>query len=163
MGLKVTIREKDRGLAAMRRAAKEMKGSYVKVGVLGGSKNARAAGDPVSNVDLAIIHEFGSPAAGIPERSFVRSTFESKRAEYLALLRRFAAQVYEGKSLTWRRAFGLVGAKAAADIKNRVTQGAGIPPPNAPATVASKGSDRPLVDTNQLVNSVTWAFVKGGK
>ena len=40
--------------------------------------------------------------------------------------------------LTLSAAIDLVGMKAAADVKKRVTAGAEIPPPNAPSTVAQK-------------------------
>lgn len=136
---------------------------YVKVGVLGGAKDARQGGE-IGNVELAMIHEFGSPKAGIPERSFIRSTFEMGKAGYVADFRRLLVAVVEGK-MTVPRALGLMGLKISSDIKKRVTSGTGIPPPNAPSTIAAKGSSRPLIDTGRLVNSVSHEVVmtdKGG-
>ena len=115
----------------------------------------------------ALIHEFGAPAANIPERSFIRSTFDAHREEYMALLRTLLQAVYVNK-LTVERALGLLGARISSDIKKRVTTGAGIPPPNAPSTLArklaltrrgSKGIPRTLIDTGRLIASVSWAVV----
>jgi hypothetical protein len=147
--------DKDHGWKAFIRRLREIRKLQVKVGLLGTGKNTRQKGE-ATNVEIGLVHEFGSPKQGIPERSFIRSTFDARRAEYAAMARRLLPAVISGRSDA-RRALGLIGAKASADIKNTVTQGPHIPPPLKPATVARKGSDRPLVDTNQMVNAVAWA------
>lgn len=50
--------------------------SHVKVGILAG-KGADTPGDDTSLTlaQIAAIHEYGAPAANIPERSFLRRTF----------------------------------------------------------------------------------------
>lgn len=144
---------------------KKLKKGYAKAGVLASEKE-RDSGE-VSNVDLAIIHEFGSPIAGIPERSFVRSAFTRNRQEYSATLKKLAAALIEGKGVqTAEKILGLVGAKMAADMKAAITKG--IAPPNAPAVYARKlakgsanGTPKPLVDTGQLLNSITWVVILG--
>lgn len=153
---RVTLKHSDKGWAALRRAVKDLAGTHVKVGVLGDGR-PRVEGT-ITNVDLAVIHEYGIPGL-IPERSFIRSTFQTGKATYTSLLKQLAERIYEGKGFTWKRAFGLVGAKMAADMK--ATIAAGIPPPNAPATIAAKGSSKPLVDSGQLVTSISWAIEKG--
>jgi hypothetical protein len=167
------VRSFDRGWDSLKKAMLLEKhgASYVKVGVLGGAKNERTPANTVrqsdntvhtgrdfTNVELAVIHEYGAPAAGIPERSFLRSTFFGGRPTYIAMLRVLLKKVYEQK-MELKRALGLVGSKIAGDVKRRITQGAGIPPPLKSATIARKGSSRPLVDTGQLKNSITWEVV----
>lgn len=131
--------------------------AYVKAGLLGGDKDYRP-GEAITNVQLGLVHEFGTDH--VPERSWIRSTFEEKRAEYVELLKKLLVPVYEGK---WgiTRALGIVGARMASDQKKAVKTGAGIPPPNAPSTIEAKGSSRPLVDTSAMINSVTWEVVGG--
>jgi hypothetical protein len=139
---------------------KDIKTLHVKAGVLGTGKNVRRKGE-ITNVEIALVHEYGSPKQGIPERSFIRRTWDAKRKDYVALVKQLLPAVIRG-NMDAKRALGIVGAKASADIKNTVTQGPHIPPPLKEATIARKGSDRPLVDTGQLVNSVTWAVEKRG-
>lgn len=107
----------------------------------------------VSNAELAVIHEFGTDK--IPERSFMRSTFDAKRDTYEALVEKMAPQVIDGK-MKLKRLLSLVGMKMTADIKHAVKSGAGIPPPLQPETVKRKGSSRALVDTAQMINALTW-------
>lgn len=136
-------------------------GSYVKVGVLDDGRGAESRGG-ISNAQIAAIHEFGSRDGRIPERSFLRSTFAAKKPEYLRDLKTLLLRVVEGRD-SIERILNVMGAKIAADVKNRVTQGSAIPPPNAPATVKRKGSFRTLIDTGRMIGSVTWAFIKGGR
>jgi hypothetical protein len=153
--------------------------AYVKVGIIGESAakadpehqgEKGAAGQPMTNVQLAVIHEFGSPEAGIPERSFMRSTFDSHRAEYIAQLKTFVKGIYAGK-VTVRNALSLLGFKAKWDQKNAILKGAGIPPPLSEATVRAKirkaawrktpapDPARSLVDTGILVRTIDHAVV----
>ncbi len=169
MGFKsrTAVKYVDKGWNALRKMAKNVKqhDSFVKVGLLGegAKKNDRRGDEKLTNLEIGIIHEFGSPAAGIPERSFVRATVNAKRGEYALLLSRLVKEIYSLK-IDVRQALGILGARAAADMKNRITQGAGIPPPLRASTIAAKGSDRPLVDTGQLVNAISWAVtMTGGK
>lgn len=129
-------------------------GPHVQVGVLA-SKGGSADHDGISMVELAAVHEFGAPGAGIPERSFIRRTFHEKRKELGAITGRLAKQVLT-KSLEVPRALDMLGAWGANEVKNTIAKGPHIPPPLKPATIARKGSSRPLVDTGRLLNSIQW-------
>ena len=115
------------------------------------------AGGEIDNVALAVIHEFGVPQKNIPSRPFLRSTFDAKKTEWNALLSRMALGVLRGK-LTVEQALGLLGQRASADVKLRITTGNNFVP-NAPRTIAAKGSSRPLIDTGRLVNSISYQVV----
>jgi hypothetical protein len=104
---------------------------------------------------LAAIHEFGAPRAGIPERSVIRATYDAKQGEIHQLAVQLAAQLLVGKT-TVERALGIIGLKFSTWCKQRIGSG-GFLAPNAPRTIARKGSDRPLVDTGQLVQGITFA------
>lgn len=135
--------------------------AHVRVGVLaskGGSE--RVPGTDFDMVTLAAVHEFGSPAAGVPERSFIRRTFEQKRDELAQVCGLLAREIIT-KGMDPLKALARLGAWGAAEVKKTITQGEGVPPPNAPSTVAAKGSDRPLVDTGRLVGSINFEVVEG--
>jgi hypothetical protein len=57
-----------------------------------------------------------------------------------------------------RQGIGMLGAWGAAQVKNTITQ-TDIPPPLAPSTIAAKGSSKPLVDTGQMLNAITWEVI----
>ena len=68
---------------------------------------------------------------------------------------KIGAAIFAGR-MDPRRGLELLGAFAAAEVKKTITAGAGVPPPNAPSTIAKKGSDRPLVDTGRLLGAIQW-------
>lgn len=149
---------------ALEKLAKRMAkadGTQVRVGVFG-SETHGGAGSPITMVELAAIHEFGSDVAGIPERSFIRSTIRDKEAEIAKLLKVAAKGVVSGK-VSLVRALNLIGQWAVKEIKSKIVDGAGIPPPLAQATIKHKGSSRPLVDTGQLKNAITHVVVEDGR
>ena len=135
--------------------------AHVRVGVL----SDETTSEGLSLAGLAAIHEFGTPAReatsdspghpGIPERSFIRSTFYVEKANELhATLYGIAhAVVFKGVELS--RGLGLLGQWAAAAVKNTITQ-QDIPPPLSDRTIEGKGSTKPLVDTGQLLNAITY-------
>jgi phage gpG-like protein len=158
-GKKSHLRKSGSGFEKLKRLAAELKSSpHVKVGVLG-RNDARPDGK-IGNVELAIIHEFG--AGKVPERSFLRSTADAKKAEWIALIRKIMKAVLAEK-LPVEKGLGILGEKAVSDVRARIREGAGIPPPNAPSTVKAKGSSRPLVDTGRLVQSISYEVVRGGE
>lgn len=114
----------------------------------------------VTNVDLGVWHEFGVPQLNIPERSWLRSAFDGKHDRWEKFAEKQAQLLIDGK-VTLEEALGRLGLLAEADVKKGITSGGGIPPPNAPSTVARKGSSRPLVDTGQFLNSVTFEVRSG--
>lgn len=137
----MTVRDIDRGFDKLKQLGRQLRdgNTYCKVGIIGDKKNAgdvRGKGG-ITTVDLALVHEFGSPSRHIPERSWIRSTFDQQTVKLNNLSKFYVRKIYEGK-LTPERALGLLGAEFAADIKNRVTQGSPIPPPNAERTINAK-------------------------
>lgn len=152
------LQQIDRGWEALRSAARAVRNgnNYAKVGVLGDGKKSARRGSSLTNVDLALIQEYGTQA--IPARSFIASTFESKKPELILLMTRLVPNIYAG-TMTVDQMLEIVGAKLAAEMKNTIREG--IAPPLSPVTIEKKGSALPLVDTGQLINSLTWQVVKG--
>ena len=131
---------------------------HVKVGVLA-SKGGLAEHDGITMVELAAIHEFGSPAANIPERSFLRRTFEVKEKEFAAITRKLATQIIK-TDMTIDKALNILGAWGSAEVKKFVTVGDNVKPALKKATIDRKGSSRPLIDTGRMINSVQWEVEK---
>lgn len=127
-------------------------------------------GSGPSNIELALIHEFGAPSVGIPARPFIRGSFDKNAEKYVGMCWRLIRKVYEG--FPERQALGLLGLTMATDMKLGVTQGEGIQPGLAPATLRRKLSKtrrgkkpkdgpRALVDTGQMVGAISWEVVAG--
>lgn len=174
ISVKTVKRAGEKGLswAKLQRELAKMRKAYVKAGVLGsksrvakGGKGAKPAGGAkpaapgITNAALASIHEYG--LGSVPARPWIGPPFRAHRKDYLArLVKAYKAAVKTGNASLVERELGRLGLLMVADIKNYVTQGPGVPPPNAPSTIAAKGSSRPLVDTAGMVNSVTHQVVK---
>lgn len=148
---------KDRGWSRLMQLGKQLaEAPFVKVGVLG--RNDSRPGGDFGNVALAIVHEFGIE---VPRRSFLRGTMTRMNAEWTKLLEQLARLLVAGK-LDVPKALNLLGLRAANDVKATIQRSIGLAP-NAPATIAAKGSSRPLVDTGRLLGSVDFDAVPGGK
>jgi hypothetical protein len=107
---------------------------------------------------LAASHEFG---LGVPERSFLRSTFDLNIQAYVRYLNRGLGKEINDAARN-KQSFGAkdsqtlkrLALKMESDIKLRIGRRQ-IPPPNAPSTIAKKKSSTPLVDTGQLRRAIT--------
>lgn len=135
-----------------------VRASYVKAGVLGTSHKSKGKQrtDGLTNAQLASIHEYG--LGDVPARPWIGPPFRANRQKYMArLVKAYKKALKDGEPAQVIKELERLGFLMAADIKNYVTQSPlpGVPPPNAPATIARKGSSRTLVDSSQMVNSVT--------
>jgi len=102
--------------------------------------------------EVAVFNEFGT-TTGIPERSFIRSTFDANKEAYKELSADLKRKVLK-RNMTTKRAMGLLGQKMKADIIKKIDSN--IPPQNSEETRAKKGSSHTLIDTGQMRQSVTY-------
>lgn len=137
----------DRGFKALlRNMIKLRKGAAIEVSAPG------RRDDGQSNAFLVNLHEFGSGDGKIPQRSFIRSTIDREKASINKML---DAAVRSGAANgDVRRRLGVAGEKIRGDIIRTIDRSIDIAP-NAPSTVAKKGSSTPLVDTGIMKNSLT--------
>ncbi len=140
----------DRGFKRIMRSIRAMAGRGASVGIHANEAQRTETGS-LSNVQLGVVHEFGAPEAGIPERSFLRSSFDANRRKYETILTKGAKRIAGGRDRA-ERVLGIAAEVAVADVINTIN--AGVPPANAPSTVRRKGSSKPLVDTGQLKASI---------
>lgn len=108
-------------------------------------------GTPVAMI--AAVHEFGSPSQEIPERPFLRITPVKHREKYVRLNRINLVKMLRGQT-TVENALGQLGEMAKGDVQQEIRNG-NFAPLKA-ETIRRKGSSRPLIDSGQMVQSVSW-------
>lgn len=176
-----TVVDQDLGWRAIRRTVRDAHGEYVTVGVRGGETSR---GEPITNIALAMIHEFGvtfqhpggTPYVMIGNRAAflhkgdTRATGVTQPHQITIPERSF---IRSGFDKNVRKYIEIMRAGARKMAVNQTTArrvlgllgeiavadvvsliNAGIPPPNAPSTIRAKGSSKPLIDTGQLKQSV---------
>lgn len=135
-------------------------GQVVEIGVFGSHKNDRTHGSEITNVEDAVLQEFGSVSQHIPARSFIRMPIQFKRAEILRFAgsKPIATLLLLGEQ---KKALKYIGVFCENIIQSAFdTSGFGQWAKNAPATVAAKGSSKPLIDWAELRKAV-WSRVRG--
>lgn len=114
---------------------------------------------PVTPKMRAYLHKMGlhlkdsTTHITIPERSFLRSGHDEYANEILSKCERALVQVVNGQMSidTWLDMYGeMMATKIKTYIRDLDS------PPNHPYTVDQKGSSNPLVDSGNLIESITW-------
>ena len=139
---KVVVR--DRGFLETTKELNLLDDLWVSVGIHAAEDGERDEG---GNVEIATFHEFG---LGVPERSFLRTTMDERRGDIARLMTKALNRV---GSISAKDALSILGQFVENAVKAKITSL--NEPPNAPSTIAKKGSSNPLVDTGQMKNSVT--------
>lgn len=106
--------------------------------------------------EVARINEFGTQDGHVPERPAWRMGLAHGQKDFNRLNKINLRLVTEGKK-SLRQALDALGLMGAAKVKTEILDGNFEP--NAPSTIAQKGSSHPLIDTAQEKNSVTWEVV----
>lgn len=148
---KVTTR--DRGAKALVRRL-EVSGE-VTVGIHEAEGAQAKEGDDdsgMSLIDVAIIHEFGSDAAGIPRRSFIADWVDENEPRHRAEAEKMGKLVIAGK-MTTEMALKRLGVLRQAEVQKRISDG--LAPELAQSTIDRKGSSTPLINTGQLRTGIS--------
>jgi hypothetical protein len=156
-------------------------GAAIRVGL---QASDQSASDNLNMAELGTVHEFGSTDGRIPQRSFIRATFDEKLPKYRRLLDAAAKDIIAGK-LTAKTALDLMGERFVKDIKARIR--AHIDPPLSKYTLYKRaqkilnlagsvnqtkatdaaghlqehgtlpaGAVTPLIDTGRLIASIRY-------
>lgn len=147
-----------RGWDELRARIAELESLQVRVGIVGDEANAQHGDNPgVTNGDVALWMEYGTKA--LPERSFIRKTFRSgaKLGEFRALQLTVVKGVIAG-TLAPRQAIGQLGAWGAGAIQRTIVNDE-VTPALKQSTVDRKGSSKVLIDSGQLVRSISFVVV----
>lgn len=118
------------------------------------SKSKRA------NILKAVYNEFGTRGGGwggpIPERPFMRNAMRNNRRKYRDAMKVSARKIIAGQT-TLDTVLNKLGALAQGDIQHEIT--VLVSPPNAPTTIALKGSSKPLIDSGEMRQAVTYQVI----
>lgn len=101
---------------------------------------------------IATVHEFGTPNARPPARPFMRPAVQNYGQEWMDTLAQGAKASLNGGP-TPEQVLELVTLQAAGNVAEKIQ--AVTAPPLSPVTIRRKGFDKPLVDTGQMIQSVT--------
>ena len=134
----------------------QFKDSVVKAGILAkdGSQNHS---EGITVFQIGMIHEFGVPEKNIPRRSFIRVPIENNIKEITKLIENNHRLVSEN-AMSAKVALDRIGIKAQNTIKESFRNNDWKA--NSKATVKRKGSSRPLIDTGQLIGSISFIVEK---
>lgn len=103
--------------------------------------------------EIGMIHEYGAPGAGIPERPFLARSIREKDSD-LVRLNRVNLQKILNNHLTFDQALNQLGIMAQGIVQEYIANGEFEP--LKPKTIERKGSSKPLIDTGQMRQSVTY-------
>lgn len=131
----------------------ELHNTKVEIGIIGDEKH-RGAND-FTVLGVAKANEFGFK--NIPERPFLRGTYDKKLSEIQKNIDEWATQVLEFE-LDINAFWEMLGQYGVDITKQYLTDLNS--PPNSPVTIERKGSSNPLIDTGQLRDSITYKVVK---
>lgn len=121
-------------------------GEELRLGFLEGS--TYPDGTPTALV--AAVDEFGNPANNQPPRPYFRSMIASKSPRWgEAMQKNLKATDYDANATLARMGEGIKG-----QLQQSIRDFDGVP--LAPSTIAAKGSNKQLVDTAHMLNSVDY-------
>jgi hypothetical protein len=130
---------------------------------------------PINNSTLAAIHNFGSPAANIPQREFMAPGIRTGQEQITKYLREAGTLTLDGNANRANQAFHAAGLTAQNHIRRKIMDGPFVP--LAPVTIrrrlakakhgkalgaadiaAGSVDVRPLVDTASMRNSISYVI-----
>ena len=141
----VELRGREEAMRKLNAIISRLGGGSLKVGFMSGDY---PSGTPVAAV--AFWNEFGVPSRNQPPRPFFRRMISRESPHWGARTARLARSFnYDGNKVL--NALG-------EDIKGALSESIATlsSPPISPKTAARKGSNKPLVDTAQMLNSATF-------
>lgn len=117
-------------------------------------KDAVHAPSGLMNSELLYIHCNGSPARNIPPRNVLKAAeAEGASKEAKKMIKTGMRKAVLGKVDEARGQYDMAGMQMASAIQAQFGK---IPPPNAPSTIARKGSSATLIDTGALRDAITY-------
>lgn len=123
----------------------ELTSKQLKVGFLEGA--TYPDGTPVPMV--AAVNEFGNPANNQPPRPFFRNAISDHETEW-----QNAAEKLAKGGADIADVLSTLGEVIAGDIRESIRKL--DTPPLSPVTVAKKGFSKPLIDTSDMLNSISY-------
>lgn len=151
------ITQDNSGSEALEKLADQIKKSKLEVGFFESAKYPD--GTPVAYV--AAIQEFGNPAGNNPSRPFFRNAI-SQHGGWKELASKAMTAVVDGR-IELNQSLNQMGLKMSADVKDSITDGSYevLKQSTLDARQSRKRTEgvasKPLIDTGQMLQSVTYA------
>lgn len=140
---------------------KDITPRYLKATETLGSKVIRVglfASAGSENIDKAITNEFGVPQRRIPQRSFMRTTFDEEKDKVNERFIQVVKGINKGDFRVVEK-LRRIGIEHEGKVKKKITDIR--TPPNAPRTIAEKGFDNPLIHTGEMRQKVSSEVIDG--
>ncbi len=162
--IKMNMKWTDQGWARLYSNMMKDSSVHAAAGVVGPvAEQAHPLRGNISIGAVAMMNEFGSAKAGVPERSFIRSSLlysPKAKQEFRYLMADVSLDIMQ-RNIPRAVAMKKVGEWAVRRIKEAILSS--IPPEQADSTVANKGHDHTLVHTGTLYDSIGYEIRKGIK
>lgn len=154
------------GVARFKESIKALQSSQVMVGIPAEEderEDTTEYGEPITNAALGYINENGQPDLNIPARPFLKPGVK-KVQDKIAEEFKFSIKECFNNPLAIEKHNNRAGIIASSSVKATLTQGEGFQP-LADSTVRArerrgKKSIKPLIDTGQMRNSITYVIRK---
>jgi len=121
-----------------------------KAAYVGFPKGSGAYEDGTTVAEVAAFNEFGT--SDMPSRPFMRQMGETRREEIKQMMEDALETILKGADE--EQVFTRIGIKGKAMMQEQIVNGDYAP--NAESTIRQKGSDKPLIDTGQMRQSVNY-------
>jgi hypothetical protein len=129
------VTDRDLGLKKIIEQLRE--GAHVRVGIQGSDAAVQPEGSRLNIVQIATVHEYGSMDGRIPQRSFLRSTFDEKKVELEKLIGRLIGKALQSPgSISLEQVVGLAGQRYLDLVKAKIRSK--IAPPLSKFTLAKR-------------------------
>lgn len=154
MAVKITDKETKDG-KKFRQEIEKLKKLQVRVGYQRGEENIESEGESADLCDIAAYNELGTE--NIPSRPFMRDSVDNHAEQINAFLKNQMALLAKGQT-TAEQMMKSIGVFQKGLVQAEIVDGDFEP--NAPSTIKKKGSDKPLIDTGKMRQSVNFVIVK---
>ena len=151
------IKVKQKNKNAIKNVANRYRDDYIVEVGFPGKVGSVSYPDGERVTDIAAQNEFGSESKHIPARPFMKLSKNDAVTEIQAIMRKEVPRINRGQ-VDKLKVIKLIAPRVTDIFKNTIT--ALKSPPNAPLTIALKGSDNPLIDSSLMRNTLTSEIVK---
>ena len=114
--------------------------------------------EPIETAELAKALSFGT--SSIPPRPFLEEGIRSRQTELVKALETEAKKVIDGGQANWNKV-GTMAVGAVQEFVRGDYYRTNVP--NSPKTIEYKGSDKPLIDGANMIQSLQFVVQDGGK
>lgn len=144
---------------ALRKLAERLQRGDTQV-LVGVPTGAGSYEDGLTIATVAAVNEFGSADGKIPARPFLHPAIQEGAPMFRRIAELRLPEVIAGKE-NLLKALHQMGTLGVSLVQEKITDIR--TPPNAPSTIAKKGSSNPLIDTGALRQSIDYLIIHSDK